>query len=65
MADYEDEDEMWIETEPEDSDFVAEGEGPPACPAVAMQQKEPRHHTKASEFLLKVFGKEQSVQSHH
>jgi len=25
--------------------------------AVAMQSKEPRHYTKASDFLLKVFGK--------
>ena len=30
-----------------------------------MQPKEPRHHTNTSEFLLKMYGKEQGVQSHY
>jgi len=34
-------------------------------PAVAMQPKEPCHYIKASNFLLKVFGKAQGVQSHY
>jgi len=38
---------------------------PPRGPAVAMKLKEPWHYTKASDFLLKVFSKEQGEQSHH
>jgi len=34
-------------------------------PKVAIQPKEPQYHTKASDFLLKVFGKEQGMQHHH
>jgi len=64
MAEYMDEDEMLIETEPEDSYFVKE-EGEAATDLVIdIQPKEPRYHAKTSDFLLKVFGKEYGVQSH-
>ena len=55
MADYEDEDEVLIGTELEDSNFVEEGEASPAWSGSFYTTK------KASDFLLKVFGKEQCV----
>ena len=63
MADCEDEVEVKIETEPEDSDFyritcrVSHLRGV----AVIMQSKNFRHYTTTSNLLLKVFGQKQGV----
>ena len=67
MADYKVEDEEQIETEQEDSDFAKEdGEvSIYVVQRVAIQPNKTQHYAKALEFLLKVYGKEQGVQSHH
>ena len=66
MTDYENEDEVHNETEPKDFDFVEEdGKVAPAWSMIFMQLKELQHYTKASDFLLKIFGKKQGVQSYH
>jgi len=65
MADYEDENEVLVKTESEDSDFVEE-EGEAATYVIQWllcNQKNPKT-TKSSDFLLKVSSKEQDVQSH-
>jgi len=58
MADNEDEDEMKIETEPEDSDFAEEHGGSATCMVQRLlcNQKSPRHYTMPLNLLFKVFG---------
>ena len=67
MEDYEDEDEVLIEIEPEDSNFVEEEVVVATCMVQQLlcNQKNPDTTQGPLDFLLKVFDNEQGVQSHH
>ena len=56
MADIEEEDDVLIKTEPEDSDFIKEhGKPVLCCSEGSLQSEDPRHYTTAPKFLFKVF----------
>ena len=59
MADYKEEDDILIETEPEDFDHIEEHGAHRLCRSESTLQLEgPRHHITTPNFLFKVFGQE-------